>query len=59
MATALVSIGDFKKAAEHEQRAIDIATQTLSVNHPNLQTYKNYLERIQLKIDSIEQSQNT
>jgi tetratricopeptide (TPR) repeat protein len=48
MATALVALGDFKNAYEHEQKAVEIVSQSLSPDHPNLQTFQNHLEIIQL-----------
>jgi tetratricopeptide (TPR) repeat protein len=53
IATILVDLGDLKKALEHEQRAVDIASQSFSADHPNLVIFKDYLQRIQLEIESL------
>lgn len=53
MATVLVSLGDMDAALKHTQQAIDIASQTLPADHPHLLIYKNYNERIRIKIESM------
>jgi hypothetical protein len=52
MATVYIKIDDFKLALEHEERAVDIARQTLPADHLNLQLFRNYLDRIRSTIQT-------
>jgi tetratricopeptide (TPR) repeat protein len=52
MATVYIKIDDFKSALEHEERAVDIARETLPADHLNLQLFRNYLDRIRSTIQT-------
>lgn len=53
LATTYVCLGEFRKALEHAQRAVEIGSVTLAPDHPHLLTFRNYLERIAIKVDSL------
>ncbi len=53
MAAALVNLDDFDGALKHEQQVVNIASQTLPADHPHLLTFRNYYERIRLKVESM------
>jgi hypothetical protein len=52
MATAYIHIEDYKSALEHEERAVDIASKVLGDDHPNLQTFRRYLDQIRARVES-------
>ena len=53
LATTYVSLGEFHKALEHAKRAVEIGNVSLAPDHPHLLTFRNYLERIAIKVDSL------
>ncbi|CAF0815761.1 unnamed protein product [Adineta steineri] len=53
MATVLVNLGEYEHALKYEQHALDIANQTLASDHPHLVTFRDYYERINIKVKSM------
>ena len=53
MATILVVFERYQEALKHSQRAVEIGSRTLAPDHPNLLTYRNYHERIRIKVESM------
>jgi tetratricopeptide (TPR) repeat protein len=53
IATVLINLGDFQGALKEEQQAVEIASQSLAADHPHLLTFRNYHERIRIKVESM------